>query len=73
MITITLNGKPREVPSQANVTLLLENLKVNPKQVAVAVNGEVVPRATWGETPVRHGDIVEVVRAVGGGAPQAAR
>lgn len=68
MITITLNGKPREVDGPLNVMLLLEKLGVNPKQVAVAMNGEVVPRAAWEQALVQDGDTVEVVRAVGGGS-----
>jgi thiamine biosynthesis protein ThiS len=67
MITITLNGKPRELDRSMTVAALLETLDVKPQQVAVAVNGEVVPRGTWGEATVRDGDAVEVVRAVGGG------
>jgi sulfur carrier protein len=35
--------------------------------VAVAVNGEVVPRSTWGSTPVTPGDDVEIVTAAAGG------
>lgn len=67
MITITVNGKPRELTDAMSVTALLQTLEVNPQQVAVAVNGEVVPRATWDETTVRDRDSVEIVRAVGGG------
>ena len=35
--------------------------------VAVAVDGEVVPRARWGNTELREGANVEVVVAVQGG------
>jgi sulfur carrier protein len=49
------------------VTGLLVALSINPRQVAVAVNGEVVPRDTWAEARVSDGDEVEIVRAVGGG------
>lgn len=67
MISITLNGKPREIESAMTVAALLAALAVSPRQVAVAVNGEVVPRDTWDGVTVREGDSVEVVRAVGGG------
>jgi len=36
--------------------------------VAVAVDGEVVPRGEWATTAVRDGQQVEVLRAVQGGA-----
>jgi sulfur carrier protein len=65
---ITLNGNPREVPEAQTVPALLDSLSVKPQQVAVAINGEVVRRADWPATPVRDGDVVEIVRAVGGGS-----
>ena len=68
MITIALNGKPHALDGQTSVTSLLASLNINPKQVAVAVNGEVMPRDTWADARVAEGDTVEIVRAVGGGA-----
>ena len=35
--------------------------------IAVALNGAVVPRAAWRETPLQSGDSVEIVRARQGG------
>jgi len=67
MVTITVNGKPRELEGVTNLADLLEVLAVNPKQVAVAVNGEVVRRVDWAQTEVAERDSVEIVRAVGGG------
>ena len=67
MISITLNGKPREVEPPASVLDFLERLDINPAQVAVALNGDVVRRDRWPHTTIHEGDTVEVVRAVGGG------
>ena len=67
MSAITLNGKPHALDGQTNVTGLLTSLNINPKQVAVAINGEVVPRDSWADAKVAEGDAVEIVRAVGGG------
>lgn len=67
MSTITLNGKPHALDGRTSVAVLLASLDINPKQVAVAVNGEVVPRDTWATTTVSEGDAIEIVRAVGGG------
>ena len=67
MITIFLNGKDQAFEPPANITALLQSLNVNPKQVAVAVNGEVVRRREWAAVTVTAGDAVEIVRAVGGG------
>jgi sulfur carrier protein len=35
--------------------------------IAVALNGSVLPRSAWAQTPLRSGDSVEVVRAHQGG------
>ncbi len=67
MITITLNGKPRQVDGPVTISDFLRSLDINPKQVAVALNGEVVRRDDWPRATIGEGDTVEVVRAVGGG------
>ena len=67
MISVTLNGKPRDLEGATSIAEFLRALDINPQQVAVAVNGEVVPRSRWAEAAIQDGDAVEVVRAVGGG------
>ena len=61
---IRLNGQD-EVVAAATLAALLEEKAVDVAQrgIAVAVNGEVVPRAAWTATPLRSGDRVEIVRA----------
>ncbi|GDX79911.1 thiamine biosynthesis protein ThiS [Deltaproteobacteria bacterium] len=66
-MTVRLNGEPREVPEGCTLRGLVEWLGANPQAVAVAVNGEVVPRAEHPGRAVVEGDRVEVIRAVGGG------
>jgi len=73
VITVTVNGKPRELEEPLRIVGLLKALDINPKQVAVAVNGEVVPRSEWPRACVGDGDAVEIVRAVGGGATVATK
>lgn len=38
-----------------------------PQGFAIAVNGEVTPRAEWAQTGLSDGDRVEIVRAMRGG------
>ncbi len=64
---ITLNGKPHDLVGTPTIVELIDTLSVKANQVAVAVNGEVVTRREWPQTRVHDGDVVEVVRAVGGG------
>lgn len=68
MITLTVNGKERTLEGDTPLPAFLEVLGVNVKLIAVAVNDEVVPKNLYGETVLRDGDMVEIVRMVGGGA-----
>ncbi len=68
MIILTVNGKSRTVNDGTSIIKLLETLGIEQGQVAVAINGEVVPRTEHGQTSLKDGDQVEIVRMVGGGA-----
>ena len=69
MTAVHLNGEPRELPNGATVEAAVHEAggDGDGRGVAVAVDGEVVPRAEWARTPLREGQRVEVVRAVQGG------
>jgi thiamine biosynthesis protein ThiS len=71
VIRLTVNGKPREVEGDARLPLpqLLVAFEVNPKLVAVAINGDVIPKSDYDAAIVSDGDELEIVRMVGGGAP----
>ncbi|MFD1148838.1 sulfur carrier protein ThiS [Saccharothrix hoggarensis] len=62
-----VNGLERELADGATVAAVLALLDAPPSGVAVAVDGEVVPRAAWETTVVRDGAAVEVLTAVQGG------
>ena len=64
---ITLNGDPFELAGELTVTALLQQLKIDPRRVAVELNLAVLKRATFDQTIVRAGNEVEIVNFVGGG------
>jgi sulfur carrier protein len=68
-MTVTINGASRELPEGATVASMVAALENAPdgRGIAVAVGGEVVPRAQWPSTELREGANVEVVVAVQGG------
>ena len=68
MISLTINGKPRTLERATALPELLVLFEIDTRRVAVAVNGEVIPKRKHPDTIVREGDVVEVVRMVGGGA-----
>lgn len=67
---MTVNGEQRELHDGATVAEAVDTVFDRPaaaRGVAVAVNGEVVPRSSWDEVRLEGSDRVEVLRAVGGG------
>jgi sulfur carrier protein len=68
-VSVTINGERRELPPGATVSSLVQSLQNAPegRGVAVALEGEVVPRAQWPKTQLSDGATVEVVVAVQGG------
>ena len=66
---IVLNGEPRELDDGARVRDAVDAAGAPPEArgVAVALDGEVVPRRHWDDKPLNEGQRVEVARAVQGG------
>jgi sulfur carrier protein len=66
-IEISLNGEPRTVGGGTTVADLLTELGRHPQAVAVEKNGDILPRARYGESPLEPGDRLEIVGFVQGG------
>ncbi|SDT21705.1 sulfur carrier protein ThiS [Pseudomonas oryzae] len=64
---IQLNGEAVELPEGLSVADLLARLDLAGRRVAVELNLDIVPRSQHAGTPLREGDRVEVVHAIGGG------
>ncbi len=66
-MTVSVNGEQRELPDGATVATLAEQLSAPERGVAIAIDGEVVPRGAWAQRCLSEGARVEVVVAVQGG------
>ena len=68
-MTVVVNGEPAEVDAGETVAGLLAVLGHPPSGagIAVAVNGEVVPRSAWPTTGLGDRDRLEVLGAAQGG------
>ncbi len=64
---ITLNGKPYTLARQISLFELSELLKLEPTQVAIERNCEIVPRSLYRQTMLEEGDEIEMVTFIGGG------
>lgn len=63
---VKINGKEQNVAGKTIAEYLLAT-NYDPKRIAVERNGDIVPKAQYGETVLEEGDSVEVVSFVGGG------
>lgn len=68
MIELTVNGKPRTIEQEMSLLDYLSQLGINPQIVAVEHNGQIIRRERYGEARLASGDVLEIVRMVGGGS-----
>ncbi len=66
-LTIITNGDERQVESGSSLLDLLVSLDLDPQNVVVELNRNIVRRPALAETPLNNGDEVELVHFVGGG------
>jgi sulfur carrier protein len=65
---VLLNGEPHELAEGATLDAAVQASGApSDRGVAVAVDGEVVPRGQWERFELREGQRVEVLQAVQGG------
>ena len=63
---VKINGELLDKDGKT-VSEMLADMNISSQRVAVELNEEIVPKAKYGETVLKDGDKVEVVRFVGGG------
>jgi sulfur carrier protein len=65
---LVVNAVASTVPDDTTVADVVRALAGDdPRGIAVALNGDVVPRSRWADTSPGEGDHVEVLTAVQGG------
>ncbi|MHB1710295.1 MAG: sulfur carrier protein ThiS [Acidimicrobiales bacterium] len=67
MSTVVVNGSEWFGTPGSTVADLVSRWCPSTRGIAVARNGEVVPKSRWGETPLVPGDLIEIVTAAAGG------
>ena len=64
---IKVNGDSVEIDDGSNIAQLLDMLEIPNTKVAVALNGVVIPNYELLGKALMDQDILEIVRAIGGG------
>ena len=63
---VTVNGEQREIAAD-HVDALLSELEYEGTHFAIALNFDVLPRSAWAQTPLQHGDEIEIITRRQGG------
>lgn len=66
-ITLRLNDEPARLPAGTPLVDALQAWHYTDRRVAVAVNGEFVPRSAYADRVLEDDDRIDIVAAVGGG------
>ena len=67
MIALQVNGRRVELDEPTALLTYLERLGVSARAVAVELNGVIIERSAYEDAKLDDGDVVEIVRMVGGG------
>ncbi len=69
-MTLTINGKTREITGEASLQNAVAQLCKDPNLVVTELNGQIIDRARWAATPIAANDTLELVTFMGGGSPK---
>lgn len=64
---VTINNQPTTCPEGMGLAALLEAERIQVDRTAIAVNGEVVPRASWADFRLSEDDEILIIQATYGG------
>ena len=64
---LRVNGKARELEVSVDLVSFLQGYGVNLEHVAVGYNGVVLEKDQFPKVHLQEGDVLEIVRPVGGG------
>ena len=66
-IRVTINGRELDLPKPISLEDYIEQQGLAGRRLAVAHNGNVIPRDNYKDAMINDGDTLEIVRPVGGG------
>jgi thiamine biosynthesis protein ThiS len=66
-IKIKLNGKNKLVNENYNIQMLIKNLKIPLKKVAIELNQEILDKSKLNKIKLKKNDKIEIVHFIGGG------
>ncbi len=67
MISLQVNGETKTLNSACTVADALKTWGYQSKDIAIAINGEFVPRAFYTQQPLIDNDLIDIVTPIQGG------
>jgi sulfur carrier protein len=64
---ITCNGETKNIDPGTTLVALIKNLNLNPDTVVAECDGRIIKREEYDALVLTEGNIIELVRFVGGG------
>ena len=64
---LIINGDQRLIDSSYSLMDLLVSLEMTQGQIAIELNGEIIPKSTFQQQQLSDGDKIEIIQAIGGG------
>ena len=67
MAKIQFNGKKIVIKTNFSVRDLVKKYKLKEKNIAIEINGSILPKQYYGKKKLKNNDKIEVVQFIGGG------
>jgi len=64
---ITLNGEKVTLDEAVSLNQLIDRYDMKRETVVVEINGDLPDKSTYDERLIKDGDVIELIRFVGGG------
>lgn len=64
---ITCNGETKEIPPDTTLISFILGMELNPDTVVAECDGRIVKRAEYDTLVLSAGNVIELIRFVGGG------
>ena len=66
---VNMNGKAHEIKAGLSLITLIADLGLSErKEIAIALNGDVLKKGDYSRIILSEGDSLEIVKAIGGGS-----
>ena len=64
---ITCNGETKEIPLNTTLVSFIADMDLNPDTVVAECDGRIIKRDEYGTLVLQEGNVLELIRFVGGG------